>query len=119
VAVAELDLSALLAAYPPRAIISLPPEFPGIERDVSFIVDEQVTWERIRDHVESSRSPMLERASFVGTFRGRQIGAGKKSVTVRLSYREPSRTLRHEEIDGPVQQLIESMKAGLGATLRT
>jgi phenylalanyl-tRNA synthetase beta chain len=62
---------------------------------------------------------MLERASFVGTFRGRQIGAGKKSVTVRLSYREPSRTLRHEEIDGPVQQLIESMKAGLGATLRT
>jgi phenylalanyl-tRNA synthetase beta chain len=119
VAVAELDLATLLASYPPRAVIALPPEFPGIERDVSLIVDEQVTWERIRDHVDACRSPMLERISFVGAFRGKQIGAGRKSVTVRLAYREPSRTLRHEEIDGPVQQLIESMKSGLGATLRT
>lgn len=119
VAVAELDVAALLACYPPRSMIVLPPEFPGIERDVSFIVGEEVTWERIRGHIDGCASPLLERVSFVGTFRGKQIGAGKKSVTVRFAYRDPSRTLRHEEIDGPVQQIVESMKADLGATLRT
>ena len=118
VAVAELSLAALLAAYPPKAMITLPPQFPGIERDVSFIVDEQITWETLKGHVESQRSALLERASFVGTFRGTQIGKGKKSVTVRLAYRDPERTLRHEEIDGPVNELIEAMKQQVGATLR-
>ena len=118
VVVAELSLAALLAAYPPKALISLPPQFPGIERDVSFIVDEQVTWETLKSHVEQHRSLLLERASFVGTFRGSQIGKGKKSVTMRLAYRDPERTLRHEEIDGPVNELIDAMKAKVGATLR-
>jgi trehalose-6-phosphate synthase len=32
----------------------------------------------------------------VGVFRGKQIGAGKKSVTLTLVFRDPERTLRHE-----------------------
>jgi phenylalanyl-tRNA synthetase beta chain len=119
VAVAELSLERLMTSYPPRARIVLPPEFPGIERDVSFIVDESVTWEQLEGHIRDQHSPMCEGAAFVGTFRGTQIGKGKKSVTVRLSYRDPARTLRHEEIDGPVAALIEALRVRVGATLRT
>ena len=118
VAVAELGLAELLAPFPPRATVSVPPQFPGIERDLSLIVDEQTTWDAISAQLYSSPNPRLEKAVFLGCFRGEQIGKGKKSVTVRLSFRDEERTLRHDEIDSPVQAMTEAMKRTLGATLR-
>ena len=44
---AELNLAALTKHYPPVAAVSALPAFPGIERDLSLIVDERVTWEKV------------------------------------------------------------------------
>jgi len=118
VVVAEVGLVPLLNLYPPKSSIMVPPAFPSIERDVSLIVDEPVTWEAIHQAIIAQGKAPMESVGFVGTFRGAQIGKGKKSVTVRLSYRDDSRTLRHEEIDAPVGELVETMKRTLGATLR-
>jgi len=56
---------------------------------------------------------------FITTFRGGQIGKGKKSVTVRLRFRDAARTLTHEEVDAPVDALMQTLQETLGATLRT
>lgn len=118
--VAELDFDRLLAAFPPRARVTPLPAFPGIERDVSFVLDEGVAWSRVEERLASRRTPeaRLKSWRFVGTFRGAQIGPGKKSVTVRFAFRDPSRTLRHEEVDGDVSGIVEDLKQSLGATVR-
>jgi phenylalanyl-tRNA synthetase beta subunit len=46
------------------------------------------------------------------------VGAGKKSVTLRLRFRDDKRTLRHEEVDPQVATVVEKAKAELGAELR-
>jgi phenylalanyl-tRNA synthetase beta chain len=116
VIVSELDFPKLLAPYPPKAIVTIPPAFPGIERDVSFIVDEPVTWENISSLITGV--PRLEETQYISTFRGGQIGKGKKSVTVRLCFRDQERTLRHEEIDQPVADIMSTLHARLGASVR-
>ncbi|MDX9911694.1 MAG: phenylalanine--tRNA ligase subunit beta [Phycisphaerales bacterium] len=118
VVVAELDLDALVAMYPPKGVARELPQFPGIERDLSLVVDEGVAWSRIEGVLSAESVALMEGWSFVGTFRGAQVGEGKKSVTLRLSFRDPSRTLRHEEVDPQVGSIMGRMERELGATLR-
>ncbi len=118
VVVAELDLAALIALYPPSAGALELPEFPGIERDLSVVVDERVPWGDIESAVRDANPAMLENVRFVGAFRSAQLGDGCKSVTLRLAFRDPARTLRHEEVDPQVEAVLESLRRRVSAELR-
>lgn len=119
VVAAELDADALLGAYPPKAHIEPLPLYPGIERDLSIIVAEDVSWDRIVSTVAASNPDRLIGIDFVGIYRGRQVGSGSKSVTLRLRFRDPARTLRHEEIDSQVDAVVVQLGSALAAKLRT
>ena len=115
----EVELAPFLSAYPPKATIASLPAFPAIERDASLIVSEATTWSAIAHQITATHTPRLEQVDFITTFRGGQIGKGKKSVTVRLRFRDAARTLTHEEVDAPVNALMQTLQETLGATLRT
>lgn len=117
-AAAELDLEPILTRYPPAAKFTPLPAFPEIERDLSIIVAEDVPWARVSSEARAAGSSSLEDVGFVGTYRGKQVGAGKKSVTLRLRFRDASRTLRHEEVDPLVQGIIVALGERVGASLR-
>ncbi|MBX3359686.1 MAG: phenylalanine--tRNA ligase subunit beta [Phycisphaeraceae bacterium] len=128
VVAAELGLDPLIAAYPPASRVRALPSFPAIERDVSLIVAEETTWARIESLVRSANLPMMDEDSggptgravqFVGTYRGAQTGPGKKSVTLRLRFRDPARTLRREEVDPQIATLVDLSGRELGAVVRT
>jgi phenylalanyl-tRNA synthetase beta chain len=120
VCAAELDLGAVLALYPPRATASALPAFPSIERDVSLIVPEATAWADVEGLVRGQVPPLalMESVRFITTYRGKPIEAGRKSVTLRLKFRDPARTLRHEEVDPQMQQLIAAARSVLGAEVR-
>ena len=61
----------------------------------------------------------LESISFVTTFRGRQIGEGRKSVSLRLVFRKPDGTMKSEEADASVARAIAALREKLGAEIRT
>ncbi|MBI1190556.1 MAG: phenylalanine--tRNA ligase subunit beta [Tepidisphaera sp.] len=117
---AELDLDLLLHAYPPASRVKALPAFPGIERDVSLVVPERVAYDAIRACFASHGAGVqkLEGVEFVGAYRGKPLAAGTKSVTVRLAFRDPSRTLTNEEIDAPFASVVEKVRAELGAEVR-
>ncbi|MFM9994926.1 MAG: phenylalanine--tRNA ligase subunit beta [Phycisphaerales bacterium] len=114
----ELNLDALLAAYPPRDSVAALPAFPSIDRDLSLLVAEATPWERVRTVVEGAKIDRLEAVSFVGAYRGAQAGVGRKSVTLRMRFRDPARTLRHDEVDPQVASVVAVAKRELGAELR-
>ena len=116
---AELVLKPLIDAFPPVSRAELLPQFPGIDRDLSLIVDETVRWDQI---VTQAENLDLERCigwNLVDIFRGKQVGDGKKSVTVRLHFRDDQRTLRHEEVDPQIELFANKAKQELGAQIRT
>jgi len=118
VVMAELDLSALLAHYPPRRTVAALPQFPGTERDLSVIVPEAVSWASIHESVRRHAAANIESVDFVTTYRGKPIPEGRKSVTLRLRFREATRTMRHEDADAPTAAITEALKKELGAELR-
>lgn len=119
VACAELDLDALVGLYPPRSLAQTLPAFPAIERDLSLIVAESTPWARIDALVGSSGVALLEGWRFVTTYRGAQAGEGKKSVTLRLVFRDPAGTLTHDKVTPQVDAIIGLAQRELGATVRT
>jgi len=115
---AELDMAALLAMYPPVREVGALPKFPGIERDLSVVVDEDVSWTRVESAVAAAEPAMLEELAFLGVYRGKQVGTGKKSVSLRMRFRDPAATLRHEQVDPQVAAVVASLGEAVGAELR-
>jgi phenylalanyl-tRNA synthetase beta chain len=114
----EVELPRLLDLYPPRRAIGELPRFPGIERDLSLIVEEAVTWQQITAAVEQAQPDLLEEVGFLGVYRGKPIERGRKSVSLRLLFRDSERTLRHEQVDPQVAAVVAELKQKLSAELR-
>lgn len=115
---ADLSLDVLTGAPVPKTVVSALPQFPGIERDLSLIVPESVTWASVESLVEGCGLERRVGTEMVGVYRGKQLGAGKKSVTVRVRFRDEGRTMRHEEVDPEMDRLADRAKAELGAEIR-
>lgn len=119
VVVAELDVAEVFAAYPPAHDAVALAKYPGIDRDLSLIVDEAVTWQAIDQVVAEAHLEYLTGVSLVGLFRGKPITRGSKSVSLRLHFQNPDRTLRHDEVDPQIKQLIDLAAKKLDAQVRT
>ena len=118
-AACELQLRTLLAQYPPlNGAVELP-AFPASERDISAIVADGVEYAAIEREIVELQLPCLESVQFVTTFRGKQIGEGKKSVSLRLLFRASDRTLRSEEADGAVARAVTQLRDAVGAEIRS
>ena len=118
VTVAEVQLAPLIdrAELAPR--FHELPQFPSVERDLNFVLDEAVTWQRLESLVRDSAGPLMESVSFGGEYRGQQIGPNRKSYVVTISYRAPDRTLTAEEVDAARLKVVKACQAKLHATLR-
>jgi phenylalanyl-tRNA synthetase beta chain len=118
VALAWLDYPTLVSPYPPRPAVAELPRFPAIERDLSIIVDEATPYADIDRAIHAASPALLERVEFLGTYRGKQIGPGRKSVSFRMLFRDPDKTLRHEEVDPQVAAVVASLQQHAHAELR-
>ena len=69
--------------------------YPETDYDISMLFDSGAAWTDIYDAVMGKKkaSALLKEASFVDEYRGKQIPAGKKSVTIRLTIGSEEKTL--------------------------
>jgi phenylalanyl-tRNA synthetase beta chain len=119
VVAAELNLTVLLGSGAADPMAHPLPAHPAIERDLSILIAERVHWDTLARAVETMDIALLECMTFVTTWRSEQIGADRKSVTFRLRFRSPERTLTHEEVDGPVDAVIDMLCSSFEAEIRT
>ena len=117
--VAQLYLGDLLASYPPDIQSHPLQKQPAIERDLSLILDEGVQWSAIEQALIGLNIEYLEDVSFVTTFRGKNIENGKKSLTLKLRFRDSERTLTHDEVNDPVNKAISMLTDAFSAEIRS
>ncbi|MDO4590028.1 MAG: phenylalanine--tRNA ligase subunit beta [Slackia sp.] len=115
----ELDMAVLeRACRPARDYVDVP-QFPAVERDAAFVVDESVTHERLMQCMSSAGGKLLEGVQLFDVYRDEErIGAGKKSMAYSLTYRAADRTLTGEEVDKAHERLIKKVCGATGAEVR-
>lgn len=94
------------------------PRFPGIMRDLSLVLDEQITWAQIQNCVNKHATDELQRLDFVGIYRGKGVEKGKKSLTLSMLFRREQETLTHQQADQFQATILASLSIELNAQLR-
>ncbi len=118
VAVAELDLDALIAAAPdlgPRPRFST---FPVAKEDLALVVDASIPAARVHDAIAQA-SPLIESVRLFDVYTGDQIPAGSKSLAFAVRLRAPDRTLTDEDISAAREAAVDAAREAAGASLRT
>jgi phenylalanyl-tRNA synthetase beta chain len=119
VAAARIDFNAMLAKADQLRTYQPLPRFPAITRDLSLIVDEAVTWQQLETLIASIDQPLRQNVDYVTTYRGKPIEKGKKSMTLQLVFRSEEGTLRNEQIDPLIDDIVAKAAKTLQAALRT
>ena len=113
-AAAEIDIEKLTPLPSRDNRYQRLPHFPLVEQDLSIVVDEAISWEKI----EEAAASQVSRLEFVEEYRGSQVPEGKKSVMFRFWLASDQKTLSSEEIDLMRKRLLKKLEFVLGATLR-
>ena len=117
--VVQLYLGDLLASFPPDTQSNPLPKQPAIERDISLVIDETIEWSAVHDAIVGLQLDYLEDVTFITTFRGKNIDNGKKSLTLKLRFRDSKRTLTHEEVNAPASEASAMLTAKFSAEIRS
>jgi phenylalanyl-tRNA synthetase beta chain len=118
VAVAELDLDALIElARPevtPQPIVSM----PAATQDLSLVVAADVPAGEVLATVIEGAGELLEHAHLVDDYRGRGVPDRQKSLTFALRFRAPDRTLTAAEATEAKTAAVVLAAHRFGAALR-
>ncbi|WP_461483948.1 phenylalanine--tRNA ligase subunit beta [Porticoccus sp.] len=93
-------------------------KFPEVRRDLALIVDQDVSAEALSMAVRQNAGSYLIDLKIFDVYQGKGIENNRKSVGMGLTFRDSSRTLTEEEINGAVEDVVNAMKEQFSASLR-
>jgi len=118
IAVAELQLDALLKNSFNLSKVEELAQFPSMSRDIALVLDEAVKHEDVVQLIEKANPKNLERFGLFDVYQGKGIEKGKKSLAYTFVYRSAKQTLTDKKVNKAHQKLIDFLCKQLGATLR-
>jgi phenylalanyl-tRNA synthetase beta chain len=94
------------------------PRFPEVRRDLSLLLDQSLTFSRIKELAFRIESKLLIRVDLFDIYEGEQVAEGKKSYAVSYILQDTQATLTDERIDHIMKKLMEAYVKELGAIIR-
>ncbi len=94
------------------------PTTPAIERDVSLLMPDGEPATAAGHLIRDAAGDLLEGVRIIAEYRGASVGKGRRSVTFRLTFRAPDRTLRDADVDPIEQKVLGVLQQELGLERR-
>lgn len=114
----EFDLDALLlASRPPAAVLEVA-RFPAVLLDIAVSVAEEIQAADVLAIAREAGGELLESVRIFDVYRGEQIGEGRKSVALSLSFRHSERTLTEPEALEARDAIAGALAERVGARVR-
>ncbi|MEM7475420.1 MAG: phenylalanine--tRNA ligase subunit beta [Planctomycetota bacterium] len=115
---AELSVDVLTELLQPVRRATQVSAFPAIERDLNFVVDEQVRWSNLSNLCREKAGENLDDIEYCETYRdAKKDGKGKKRILMTLVFRSMERTLTGDEVEQAVQAVVAACENELQAKL--
>jgi phenylalanyl-tRNA synthetase beta chain len=94
------------------------PRFPSVVRDLSVLVDGTLPAAAVRGTIRSAAPSELARVIEFDRYRGTGVPEGRVSLSLRLTFRSPERTLTDAEVDGAMERIVAALTTAHGAVRR-
>ena len=116
----EIDIAALLARDVP--VFRPIPKLQSAWRDIAVIAADSVTHDALMRTIHENNAGLVRSAHLFDIYRpatlSADIGAGERSLAVRLELLDDEATLTDQRIDGVVAEVLRALKQRLGVRLR-
>jgi phenylalanyl-tRNA synthetase beta chain len=114
----EIDLDRLLAKKVGKMKYKEISKFPNIKKDLSIVVDKNISAQEIGMKIKKTAGSMLEAYEVFDVYTGKGIDENKRSISFALTFGKQDRTLTDEEINEVMNKIIASLEKDLKAELR-
>jgi phenylalanyl-tRNA synthetase beta chain len=115
---ADLSTALLFKSANPKFVVQDVPKFPEVRRDLSLVVDKQVTFDEIRAVVLTTEKKLIKEIIAFDVYEGDKIPAGKKAYAVGFTLMDETKTLTDEEIEKVMTRLMGAIEVKMGAVIR-
>jgi phenylalanyl-tRNA synthetase beta chain len=117
---AELDLDGLTRVAASRDDVRVEPlpRHPSVVRDLSIVLDDALPAAKVRGTIWSAAPDILACVREFDRYRGKSIPEGTVSLSLRLTFRSPTRTLTDAEVQEGVGTIVGALERAHGAVLR-
>lgn len=95
-----------------------PSVLPPVVFDLAFDVGDDVPASRLLGAVRDAGGPLLERIVVFDVFTGPPLDPGRRSIALRLTFRDPGRTLTDEDLAPVRDRIAERVEVDIGGRLR-
>jgi len=92
--------------------------YPSILRDMSIVVDKEVTFYEITRIVKELGKGLVKETSLVDLYKGKQIPENKRALLYRIEYASRDKTLQDSEIDKLHTEVRNALSEKLNASFR-
>ncbi|NWG22176.1 MAG: phenylalanine--tRNA ligase subunit beta [Chloroflexi bacterium] len=115
---AEFDLEALCDLVVPVRYRPIS-RYPAMTQDLSLVVARDVPAEQVVTTIRKYAGAQLETLTLFDIYEGEQSGPGRRSLTYRLAFRAPDRTLNDADIAKIRQKIVRGLEHDIGAMIRS
>jgi phenylalanyl-tRNA synthetase beta chain len=92
--------------------------FPALRLDLAFTLPDEVPAATVLATLREAGGTLLAGVRVFDLYRGAQVGEGRKSLALALSFRAPDRTLTDEDVAPLRDRIVAAVRDGLGGELR-
>ncbi|MFT6843981.1 MAG: phenylalanyl-tRNA synthetase beta chain [Flavobacteriales bacterium] len=93
-------------------------KFPESRRDLSLLINDDVTFDQIERTARKQEKKLLKEVSLFDIFKGKNLAEGKKSYAVSFVFKDDQKTLNDVQIDKVMDKITQQLEQELGASLR-
>jgi phenylalanyl-tRNA synthetase beta chain len=94
------------------------PKFPEVRRDLALLLDKAVSFASLEKLAFETEKRILKKISLFDVYEGEKINNDKKSYALSFILQDENKTLKDEEIDRIMNNLIRIFKEKLDAQIR-
>lgn len=116
--VMEINLSILLGNKTSKMKYKEISKYPGISKDMAFILDNNITSEEVIKTIKKTGGKLVNSVKVFDLYMGSNLGVNKKSLAFNLYFEDANKTLTLEEITPIFDKIIEEVEKKYHATLR-
>jgi phenylalanyl-tRNA synthetase beta chain len=113
----SVDLDKVIAAAPVAVEFRAFASVPSLRQDLAVTLPDAVSAAEAVERVRAAAGELLEDVNVFDVYVGQQVGQGKRSLALALSFRAPDRTLTDADV-GPARERIVAALGELGGELR-
>lgn len=113
----ELNLEKVIKYAKKTAKFKEISKFPEVERDISMYVNKDVKYADIENVINKTNKKILENIKLFDIYEDEKLG-DKKSIAIRLIFRDAKRTLQDSEVNEVIEKIIANLENKLGVEIR-